>query len=74
VTGAEIAAWVAPMMSLVGVWAYGRKSVAGPIIGILSQVPWSYVGYEAHLSGMLLSSIAFGSINGWNLWKWVRQS
>lgn len=73
-TLAEACAWIAPVMSLMSLYYYGRKHITGPIIGVLSQLPWTFIAYDKALLGMAASSLVFGALHVNCIWKWTRST
>jgi len=71
----EIASWIAAIVSLLSVWAYGRvdRRWLGPTVGLVSQGGWGFLAVASGLNGLLLSGAAFTVLHCWNLYKALRR-
>jgi len=63
----QIAASIATMAS---VYYYGNKSLAGPVLGIVSEIPWLIVMIDSSLWGLLPVNIVMLVMHARALWKW----
>lgn len=59
-------------MSLVGMWLYGRKSLWGPLIGILDTVPWVLIAWLTHTYYVLAFDVALAALSLRTLILWRR--
>ena len=57
---------------LTATWLYGNKSVWGPIIGLLGQVPWAMLILATDAHGLWLSWIPMTVIHARNLGRWSK--
>lgn len=62
----------ASALTMLSSWFYDNKSTLGPIIGIVSQVPWWTIMFEGSLWGLLPVNAAMLGLHIRNLWKWSR--
>ena len=63
----------ASVMTIAGSWVYGNKRVAGPMIGLLSQVPWWALMFHEGLWGLFPVNFAMVVIHIRNTIKWWRE-
>jgi len=64
--------YVLAAIGIFGLWLVGRRSAAGWVVGILAQVPWFVFALATDQHGFILTAIAYATVNGWNLWKWMQ--
>lgn len=55
-------------------WAYGNKSIQGPLLGLVSQLPWWTLMFYEGLWGLLPANILFAGMHIRNFIKWRRES
>jgi hypothetical protein len=59
---------------LVCQWLYGNKSVWGPVVGLVGQVPWLGLIVATGAWGLLVSWVPMTAIHARNLWRWRREA
>jgi uncharacterized membrane protein len=67
----------ASILTILGSYLYGNKSLWGPIVGIAAQVPWWVIMWHGSLWGLAPVNTMMLVIHVRNLWKWkleIRQS
>lgn len=64
----------ASALTILGSWLYGSKRLSGPLIGILSQVPWWLLMVHESLWGLLPVNGMMLVIHTRNLIKWRREA
>lgn len=52
---------------------YGNKSTRGPLLGLVSQVPWWTLMIHDGLWGLAPVNIAMTCIHVRNFWKWMKE-
>jgi hypothetical protein len=55
-------------------WAYGNKRTSGPLLGIISQVPWWALMVHDGLWGLLPANVLFAGMHIRNLIKWKKEA
>src|SRR5688572_499685 len=60
----------ASALTIAGSWFYGSKSVAGPWLGLASQVPWNIIMIQGSLWGLLPVDILMAVMHTRALLKW----
>lgn len=65
-------AWqiAASITTLASMWLMGNKSVAGPIVGLVSQIAWAGLIWTSQLWGIVPITVAATFIHARNLRKW----
>lgn len=64
----------ASALTILGSWLYGSKRLAGPVIGVLSQVPWWLLMVHEGLWGLLPVNGMMLVIHSRNFIKWRREA
>lgn len=54
-------------------WAYGNKSLKGPTIGLITQVPWWIIMIQSDLWGLLPTNVFMACIHTRNFIKWWKE-
>ena len=76
-TGIELLVWVFSILASISVlasaWLYGNKSLRGPILGLIGQIPWLGLIVTTSTWGLMLSWVPMTFIHARNLWRWRNQ-
>lgn len=65
--------WAAEIASALSMWAYGTKTLKGPISGLFSNLIWLWLGIHSGLTGLIAGSLLFMAIHVYNFIKWSKQ-
>lgn len=57
-------------MSLASMWFYGRKSLLGPLFGLLDFPPWAIVAWLTHTYYILGFDVLVTLLSARTLWLW----
>lgn len=60
----------ASALTIASTWAYGNKNLAGPVIGIASQVPWWSIMVLDNLWGLAPVNVMMLVLHIRNFIKW----
>lgn len=60
-------------MSLLSMWLYARKSIWGPIVGILDIVPWTVVALKSGVPSLVAYNFVYVVINAYAIWNWRKK-
>lgn len=55
-------------------WAYGNKSLKGPMIGLATQVPWWAIMIQSDLWGLIPTNVFMTIIHARNFHKWWKDN
>jgi len=64
--------FLAPGITLISTWLYGDKNILGPLIGLISIVPWILLGAVSGAYGLIVVQVFFGVIHVRNIRAWSR--
>jgi nicotinamide riboside transporter PnuC len=65
-----IAQLLASVLTMASMWLMGNRSVWGPVLGLVSQVPWLVTILTAQTWGLLPVCIAMVAIHSRNILLW----
>ncbi len=63
----------AGITSLLSVWCMGNKTMAGPIMGLVSQIAWYLMIWSNGVWGLLPLTVCMTFTHARNLRKWLRE-
>jgi hypothetical protein len=66
--------WSATILILIHIYLYGKKSLYGPILGIVSSVLWVLIGYRAGIIPLVVTNVVCLGIHFNNMIKWKLES
>jgi hypothetical protein len=55
-------------------WAYGNRWTSGPLLGMLSQIPWWTLMVYEGLWGLLPANVLFAGMHIRNYIKWRKEA
>lgn len=70
---ADVLQWVLPIMGLTGMWLVGRKNPLGWLLQLGGQVLWAVFIIAIDKPGLLIGTLSYAAMQGWNLRKWLRE-
>jgi hypothetical protein len=72
VTLALLMQLAASAITIAGQWAYGNRSLYGPVLGLMAQVPWWIIMVQGSLWGLIPVNVSMLIVHTRNLRIWMK--